>query len=182
MASLTSYIFKPKHGKELAKKVIEAFCNDFLNYEDCGNYLWWRDPVPGSVVPLPEGYVEFHIENDYSSDPDSFSESCYLDTEITAQQMADDMYVLLNKDFWYPDHENGGLLFSFEDRELCEVIVALADPSSRVVSFGSDRRAFVSEVNSEGVGHHKSVDLLDYALAVPIVEEKPQGEQLKLTL
>ena len=182
MASLTSYIFKPKHGKELAKKVIEAFCNDFLNYEDCGNYLWWRDPVPGSVVPLPEGYVEFHIENDYNSDPDSFSESCHLDTEITAQQMADDMYVLLNKDFWYPDHENGGLLFSFEDRELCEVIVALADPSSRVVSFGSDRRAFVSEVNSEGVGHHKSVDLLDYALAVPIVEEKPQGEQLKLTL
>ena len=182
MASITSYIFKPKHGKELAKKVIEAFCNDFLNYEDCGNYLWWRDPVPASPVPLPEGYVEFHIENDYNSDPDSFSESCPFDTEITAQQMADDMYVLLNKDFWYPDHENGGLLFSFEDRELCEVIVALADPSSRVVSFGSDRRAFVSEVNSEGVGHHKSVDLLDYALAVPIVEEKPQGEQLKLTL
>lgn len=182
MASLTSYIFKPKHGKELAKIVIEAFCNDFLNYADCGNYLWWRDPAPGSVVPLPEGYVEFHIENDYNSDPDSFSESCYLDTEITAQQMADDMYVLLNKDFWYPDHENGGLLFNFEDRELCEVIIALADPNSRVVSFGSDRRAFVSEVNSEGVGYHKNVDLLDYALSVPIVEEKPQGEQLKLTL
>jgi len=182
MASLTSYIFKPKHGKELAKIVIEVFCNDFLNYADCGNYLWWRDPVPGSVAPLPEGYVEFHIENDYNSEPDSFSESCYLDTEITAQQMADDMYVLLNKDFWYPDHENGGLLFNFEDRELCEVIIALADPSSRVVSFGSDRRAFVSEVNSEGVGYHKNVDLLDYALSVPIVEEKPQGEQLKLTL
>ena len=182
MASITSYIFKPKHGKELAKKVIEAFCNDFLNYEDCGNYLWWRDPVPASPVPLPEGYVEFHIENDYNSDPDSFSESCHFDTEITAQQMADDMYVLLNKDFWYPDHENGGLLFNFEDRELCEVIVALADPSSRVVSFGSDRRVFVSEVNSEGVGYHKHVDLLDYALSVPIVEEKPQGEQLKLTL
>ena len=182
MASITSYIFKPKHGQELAKKVIEAFCNDFLNYADSGNYLWWRDTSRPSYLTLPEGYVEFHIENDYSTDPDSFSETCYSDDEVTAEQMANDMYVLLNKSFWHPDDENGGLLFNFEDRELCEVIVALADSNSRVVSFGSDRRAFVSQVSSEGVGHYKNVDLLDYALSVPIVEEKPQGEQLKLTL
>ena len=68
-------------------------------------------------MTLPEGYVEFHIENDYSTDPDSFSETCHVDTKVTAQQMADDMYVLLNKDFWYQDLD-GGLHFNFEDREL----------------------------------------------------------------
>ena len=182
MASITSYIFKPKHGQELAKKVIEAFCDDFLNYADCGNYLWWRDTNQPYSQSLPEGYVEFHIENDYSTDPDSFSETCYSDDEITAEQMANDMYVLLNKSFWNRDDENGGLLFNFEDRELCEVVMALAEPDSRMVSFAAGRTAFVSEINAEGRGHCEHVDLLDYTLSVPIVKEKPHGEQLKLTL
>ena len=60
--------------------------------------------------------------------------------------------------------------------------MALAEPDSRMVSFAAGRTAFVSEINAEGRGHCEHVDLLDYTLSVPIVKEKPHGEQLKLTL
>ena len=42
MPSLGSYCFKPKHGPEIAEKIIERFVNKFLSYEDRGRALSLR--------------------------------------------------------------------------------------------------------------------------------------------
>ena len=39
MPSLGSYCFKPKHGPEIAEKIIERFVNKFLSYDHEGFYL-----------------------------------------------------------------------------------------------------------------------------------------------
>jgi hypothetical protein len=177
--SLTSYIFKPKHGAEVSKKVIQAFCSDFLSFGVEGLYLWWRDPLPSGRHSVPEGYLEFHV--DQEGPVEYFSEACHHDAELTASQLAEDLYILLGDDFWYDDLASGGKSYTFEDRELSEIVEALCEPGSRMVSFGSGREVYAVDINSDGKYSRKHVDMLDYALTVPIVKESQQ-EQLQLTL
>ena len=175
--SLTSYIFKPKHGAEVSKKIIEAFCSDYLVFGLDGLYIWWRPRLPR--LPIPEGYVEFHV--DVEGSIEHFSEVCHNPDELTASQLAEDLYILLGDDFWYDDPDSGGNLYTFEDRELSEIVEALCEPGSRMVSFGSGREVYAVDINSDGKCSRKHVDMLDYALTVPIVKESQQ-EQLQLTL
>jgi len=177
--SLTSYIFKPKHGAEVSKKIIEAFCSDYLGFGMEGLYLWWRENPPSGPLPIPEGYVEFHVDQEGAIE--YFSEACYSCEELTASQLAEDLYILLGDDFWHSDDESGGNLYTFEDRELSEIVEALCAPGSRMVSFGSGREVYAVDVNSDGKCSRKHVDMLDYALTVPIVKESQQG-QLQLSL
>jgi len=90
--SLTSYIFKPKHGAEVSKKIIEAFCSDYLGFGMEGLYLWWRENPPSGPLPIPEGYVEFHVDQEGAIE--YFSEACYSCEELTASQLAEDLYIL----------------------------------------------------------------------------------------
>ena len=177
--SLTSYIFKPKHGAEVSKKILEAFCADYLAFGLEGLYLWWRDNPPSGRLSIPEGYVEFHVEAEGSIE--HFSETCYHHEELTASQLAEDLYILLGDDFWHDDSDSGRKLYTFEDRELSEVVEALCDPGSRMVSFGSGREVYTVDINSDGKCSRKHVDMLDYALTVHIVNKSQQG-QLQLTL
>ena len=179
--SLTSYIFKPKHGSEVSKKIIEAFCSDYLGFGMDGLYLWWRENPRPELHPTPEGYVEFHIDAEGTFE--HFTETSYSDEELTASQLAEDLYVMLGDDFWYDDTESGGKLYTFEDRELSEIVAALSAPGSRAVSFDCGREAFVCDVSDAGRKQFKRVDMLDYALTVPIVDKSQQQfEQLQLSL
>ena len=92
--------------------------------------------------------------------------------------MTESFFALLSEDFWYTT-DDGETEYHFYERELCELVSDLSDDDSRIVSFGSGRRAWVRGTASENKGF-ETIDLLDYALTVPIVKEKPQGEQLKL--
>ncbi len=181
---LASYIFKPRHGPELAMKVIERFCDDFLHYQHEGFYLHWRSSedakADGTIKyrPIPDGFVEFTIETE-SGNMESWSETCYEDRELEASDLTDSFYALLSKDFWY-EHD-GKPEYHFYERELCELVSDLSDDESRIVSFGSGRKAWVRGAASEKK-RFEMIDLLDYALTVPIVKEKPQGTQLELTL
>ena len=177
--SLTSYIFKPKHGAEVSKKIIEAFCSDYLGFGMQGLYLWWRENPPGGRLPIPEGYVEFHVDQEGAIE--YFSEACDSCEAITASQLAEDLYILLGDDFWHDDPDTGGKSYTFEDRELSEIVEALCEPGTRMASFGSGREVYTVDVNSDGKCSRKHVDMLDYALTVPIVKESQQG-QLQLTL
>ena len=62
MPSLGSYIFKPKHGIEVAGKIIERFARDHLHWGDAGCHVYWTSEH--SRKNLPEGYIEFHIETE----------------------------------------------------------------------------------------------------------------------
>ena len=185
MPELASYIFKPKHGPELAMKVINRFCDDFLHYDHEGFYLYWRTPKSikasgvGATRPIPEGFVEFTIETD-TGNLEAWSETCYSERELEAGDLTEGFFAILSEDFWYTDEE-GKAEYHFYERELAEIVAALSDDDSRVVSFGTTRQAWVRGNKAEN-NRYETVDLLDYALTVPIVKEKPQGEQLKLTL
>ena len=180
---LASYIFKPRHGPELAMKVIERFCDDFLHYEHEGFYLHWRSSesakADGTIKyrPLPDGYVEFTIETE-GGNMEAWTECCYDERELEASDLTDSFFALLSKDFWY--ETDGKPEYHFYERELAEIVACLASDDSRVVSFGAGRTVWLRGSKAEN-NRYNTVDLLDYALTVPIVKEKPQGEQLQLT-
>ena len=184
MSELASYIFKPKHGPELAMKVVNRFCDDFLHYDHEGFYLHWRTSKSikasgmGTRRPLPEGFIEFTIETD-NGNLEAWSETCYSERELEAEDLTGSFFAILSEDFWY-EHD-GKPEYHFYERELCELVSALSEDDSRIVSFGTTRQAWVRGTASEKK-RFETVDLLDYALTVPIVKEKPQGMQLELTL
>jgi len=185
---LGSYIFKPKHGADLAIKVIQRFCNDFLHYEHEGIYIHWRTKAKveangtGKWRPLPDGFIEMCIEGD-DFNLNAWTETCYEERRLDASDLTDSFFALLPQDFWYAD-DAGKAEYHFYERELCEIISALATDDSRVVTFGGGRSMWVKDKSMENSGY-KTIDLLDYALTVPIVKENetnPQGRQLQLTL
>ena len=188
MSELASYIFKPKYGTQLAITVIERFCNDFLHWGHEGFYIHWRTAEKAikngtqKYRPLPDGWVELNVETD-NGNMEAWTESCYDDRELEAGDMTDSFFAMLPQDFWHKDNE-GKAEYNFYERELCEIVAALSDDDSRVISFGSGRSVWIRGAASEKNCFH-TIDLLDYAMTVPIVKEKqtnPQGRQLQLTL
>ena len=100
---------------------------------------------------------------------------------LEAIDTCDSFFALLGDDFW--GEVKGEKDYSFEDRDLAEVITELSAPGSRVVSFGSGRTAWIMEAVKGGKDMFRSIDLLDYALTVPIVIGKEaQNNQLVLEL
>tara|TARA_R110000824_G_scaffold100088_2_gene237887 strand:- start:2370 stop:2915 length:546 start_codon:yes stop_codon:yes gene_type:complete len=181
MPQLASYVFKPKHGVEVAKKVLERFCDDFLHYENEGFYFHWRTPDTRTHGrPVPEEHVELIIETE-NGNLEVWSEVCYEDRELEAKDLTDSFFAVLPSDFWHTG-EDGKPDYHFYERELAEVVAALSAENSRVVSFGDGRQAWIMNIDSRGKCRSHTIDLLDYAMTVPIVKERPQGDQLELTL
>ena len=176
MASLGSYIFKPKHGIDVAGKIIERFARDHLHWEEAGFYVYWTSEH--SRRNVPEGYVEFHIETE-EGDFERFSETCYQNDELSAEDLTDSLFVLLGEDFWYKD-DSGKAMYTFEDRELYEIVNHLAEDGSRVISYGAGKEAFVSVLNSSGWAS-KTIDTSDFLFNVPI-EFSGKNKQLTLPL
>jgi hypothetical protein len=182
---LASYIFKPRHGPELAMKVIERFCDDFLHYQHEGFYLHWRSSegakADGTIKyrPLPDGFLEFTVETE-GGNMEAWTECCYDERELEASDLTDSFFALLSEDFWYTT-DDGVTEYHFYERDLSELVSDLSDDDSRIVSFGTGRKAWVRGSKAEEKTY-QTIDLLDYAMTVPIVNRKPQGEQLQLTL
>jgi len=177
MASLGSYIFKPKHGPEITQKILEAFCNDFLRWEDEGFYIWWK--TSNTTPETPEGYIEFNIESEHGN-LECFTECCFSEEEIETPAMVNDFFVMLGDDFWY-DNEEGGKDYNFYERELSEVIMSLSEADTRVACFGADRTAFVGYKDRKGsCGFHR-VDMLDFLMSTPL-RKNTTANQLTLPL
>lgn len=176
MPTLASYCFKPKHGPEIAEKIIERFVNKFLSYDHEGFYLHWRRHTPGQLYrPVPEGWLEFYVDTD-NGNLEAFSETCYWEGEIDGHDMTEHFFALLGDDFWEED-DDGKPILTLEERELFEIVQNLAEKNTRVVSFGPDRTAYVALGGSEGYTLH--LDMLDYALTADLTE-KPDPRQLTL--
>jgi len=177
MASLGSYIFKPRHGEEVAGRIIERFVRDYLQWDEAAAGVYWTSPR--ARKNLPAGYVEFHIESD-QPDFEIYSESCYRAEELSAEELTEGLFILLGETFWHDDDE-GNPLYTFEDRELCEIVNHLAEDGSRVISYGAGKEAWVSERNSSGWAC-KTIDTSDFLFNVPIdFSEKDKQLTLPLT-
>ena len=172
---LASYIFKPKHGIEIATKIITRFCDEFLCYQDEGFYVHWRNSTFKSHK-LPEGYVEFWIETE-NGNMDAFTETCYSDETLTAHDLTDSFFALLDDNFWEDDPE-GNKLYSFYECELAEVVSAVSAENSRVISFDGGRNAWVYEKHTTTDGRYHHVDMLEHVLTQPL----PDNSNRQLTL
>ena len=181
MPSLSSYCFKPKHGPEVAKRIIEHFCNKFLGYEHEGFYLYWREHNPDTKHrAVPEGWVEFCIDTD-SGNLEGWSETCFWEEEVDGNDLTQHFFALLGDNFWYED-DDGNTTYTMYERELFEVIQALGEDGSRAIAWGGDRTAYVSYDDGSGERAIEHLDLLDFAMTVPIVKETVQDEQMKLAI
>jgi hypothetical protein len=160
-----NFVFKPKN-RELAVKVISHFCNKFLGWEDCGT---WADFSPVDKDE-PEGYILLAI-NSESFDAESFTECCYIDEPVDAEDLTEHMFVLLDEEGFFdcPDEEDGKL-YSLEDRELSEVVSALSQNSSRVLSFWGTH-VWLTDKDEKGNSRSKTESLIDYALNVSFEEK-----------
>jgi|TARA_R110000851_G_scaffold48168_3_gene116665 hypothetical protein len=155
-----TYIFKPK-SEEISRLVIEAFGHGWLNWENSGTYIRWIDKSNSRKKYLPEGYVLFDIECE--GDSSEYTECCWHDYPVEASHLAQDMLVVLDEENFFPLDDNGEKIYNFEDRELAEVIIALSQNNSRIVSpFGSD--VWVCEKNNKGKTTSRNVDMTKYLL------------------
>ena len=179
MSSIICYTFKPKHGVELAQKIIGSFVNKYLLYEEYGFYLHWRDKR--HISPIPEGYVEFTIESAEGS-MEYFTETCFGQGDITSGNLTDDFFAMLDDSFWEKDSD-GNIYYSFEDRELMEVVMALSADGSRVISTGADTAGWVGYQKDDGGWTVNRIDITNYLLNAPIKKEgKNFQKQLTLPL
>ena len=164
MSSIVNYVFKPKHGTQLARKIIGSFVNKYLLYEEHGFYLYWREKR--HVDPLPEGYVEFTIESD-DGNMEYFTETCFGQGDITSGNLTDDFFAMLDDSFWEKDSD-GNIYYSFEDRELMEVVMALAADGSRVVSTDAHTASWVGHQEANGEWKVDRIDTTSHLLNVPL--------------
>ena len=177
MPAFGSFIFKPKHGTEIARKIIERFCHEHLGWEHEGFYIYWRN-TSHTHIPVPDGYVEFYIETE-AGNLEGFSECCYDERELTGEDLTNGLFALLSEDFWY-EKDDGSIDYSFYERELGEIVNALADEGTRVCSFGAGRQAWVSFQDSDKSWATVGVDTYDFLMKHPVESYKDKRRQLTL--
>ena len=175
---LTNFVFKPKN-LEIAKMVIEAFANEFLGWADNGVYIAWCDR------DMPQGYIKLCAESEGTA-TDYFSECCFSDEPVTSRHLTEHMMIALDdegffdapwltdgsqRDLESTDERAFGLetenpkWFSFEDVELSEVVAALSQNDSRIMSFYSDR-VFITHKKKDGTWNSEGRPLVNHVLAL----------------
>ena len=141
---IANFVFKPK-DPEIAKTVIDAFVNNWLDWAHNGFYYRWLENAE-----LPEGYIYFSVEAE--SHVEGYAEACWSDAPVLAKDLVNSMFVVLEQEGlfdapWLNDHEpamyesdprSAGIgtdnpkWYSFEDVELHEIVCCLAAPDSRI--------------------------------------------------
>lgn len=149
-----NYIFKPQNA-EIAEHVIKGFTDHWLNWDVCGAYSIM------STDRCPKGYhrLEVYVEGV----AEEFSESCWSGEPVEAADLTNHMFIVLHDQGFFDEDDNGETIFSFEDRELAEVVVALAANNSRVISPWMDD-VWIVDKDSNGATSHRRVEMLDYLL------------------
>ena len=184
MPALGSYYFKPKHNAEVARKIIDCFADKFLDYEGNGIYLEWVTSSRRTKDrQAPPGYVQFYISCDHGGF-EYFTETCYHDEPLTGEDLTSNLFALLGDNFWYED-DNGETLYSFEERDLCEIVHALAEDNTRIVSsFDGGTRMGVIDVRTDSKMHWRPIDTLPYLLEVDLadLDDSNDDKEKQLTL
>jgi len=155
-----TYIFKPK-SEEISRLVIEAFGHGWLNWEESGTYMRWIDKSNSGATKLPEGYVKVDIECEGSTQ--EYTECCWHDYPVESSHLTNDMLIVLDEENFFFQGDDGEKIYNFEDRELAEVIVALAQNNSKVVSPWSDS-VWISEKDDKGKSSARFESMINYLI------------------
>ena len=157
----SSWIFKPKYGADIYKKVLRQFVNEFLS--------WFENGIDWHTTVLKDGWVEMQASCDGGGSLEYYAETCFSDTPLTGTDLTEHMMILLveagvvNKyDVESLDDGNPSQEYSLEDVDICQVIAALSEQDTNVYSpWGS--KCWVYPV---GPGPAKTVDMLDVLLTL----------------
>jgi hypothetical protein len=154
----TSWIFKPKYGKDIYERVIKCFANEYLEWENNGVYI--------SLVEAKNGYVEMQATIDDASCHEFFAENCFYDRIISGRELTEDMMVLLiEAGVAWNVHEDEPEMppeYTMEDVDICQVLEVLSKPGTSIYSpFGT--HCWVYPV---GDGIPKTVDIMDALLTL----------------
>lgn len=180
MPALGSYTFKPKHNTDIARKIIDRFADRFLDYEGNGIYLEWMTESKHWGSQMPPGYVQFFISCDHGGF-EYYTEQCFSEEPVTGEDLTSHFFALLGDDFWDKD-DNGKTLYTFEERDLCEIVATLAEDGTRVVSsYDGGTRLSVIDVRADAGMRWKSIDTLPYLLEVDLNDADDDKEK-QLTL
>jgi len=152
-----SWIFKPKHGKEIYCKVIQRFADHYLD--------WYNNGISCHTAELKNGWVELQAVADDAGNMEYYSEMCFTDNPLTGEDLTEHMMILLvesgvatnvNED------SKESPVYSLEERDMCEVVAALSELDTNVYSpYGA--KCWVYPVGS---GMPKTVDMLDALLTL----------------
>lgn len=132
MATLGTFVFKPKYDLHITKKILETFTQEWLQWTDAGAYIYWHEAKTGADA-LPQGYVKFDIDMDCGN-LEEYSETCWHEDPVSAEHLTNDLFVLLIEAGFFDPGE-----YHFHERELTEVVTALSDRDSRLLTFWTDR-------------------------------------------
>tara|TARA_R100001163_G_scaffold59760_1_gene48668 strand:- start:4198 stop:4668 length:471 start_codon:yes stop_codon:yes gene_type:complete len=148
------FIFKPQHP-QIAEKIIENFTSKWLSWDECSAYsrMISKD--------CPDGY--YRVEIEVEGIAQEYTEACWQNAPLTASDLADDMFIVLHEQGFFECDEEGEPIFSFEDRELCEVITALAENSSRIISPWMDN-VWIADKDKDGTVKTRAASTLNYLL------------------
>ncbi len=153
---MESWIFKPKYGKDIYKKVIEGFADDFLD--------WYSNGVGFSLDELDSGYVELQARIEEAGSHEYFSETCHHDEPISGNMLTHHMMVLLVEAgvAYKNNEEDEGYIL--EDVDICDVLAALSEDGTSIFSL-TGARCYVYPVGNDG-RQAKFVNLLDALLSL----------------
>ncbi len=182
MATLATYVFKPRYPKEMMGMVLESFTQYWLNWCDTGVHLHWRNDAP-------DGYVKVDIDVD--GHMDQYSETCWSEAPVGSHDLTDSMFVLLDQtgffdgewlledpEAWTGDERVSGLgtdkpkFYSFFERELDEVIRHMCEDGSRMMCFWSDK-IFMCDIETPESFKARTVSLTEHALQMDLPPTNP---------
>ena len=158
--SLTNFMFKPKHGIEIAEKVIRCFVNDFLG--------WYNRGIEWDLRPMEShpGWYRLNAEPNYDGSLEGFTETCWYDSPLSGAMLTEDMMILLvEAGVAYTAQEpgdSGEPEYVLEDVELTEVITVLADDNTHFFSTWNNN-AWVVNGKTGAVKRH---DLTDHIFSL----------------
>tara|TARA_R100001594_G_C4004035_1_gene255431 strand:- start:302 stop:781 length:480 start_codon:yes stop_codon:yes gene_type:complete len=153
-----SWIFKPKYGIEIVRTVLNCFTDEFLD--------WRSNGIDFSFVPATkEGWYTLEAFID-SSSCEYYTETCFVDTPISSEHLANDMFVLLvDAGVAYRHHDKDEDSFYYlEDVDITEVLSALSEDGTSVFSPVGSRCYIYPVGDTKKTPRH--VDMLDALLTL----------------
>ena len=152
----TSFMFKPKYGIEIIRKVLGCFIDDYLRWPENG-YDWNLRKVDSehegwlTLEAYPEEHSEYYTELSFEEDP------------ITPEQLTENMMVLLTEKggpAYMQEFEDGSNGYSLYEVEIHEVIAALSEVGTRVYSPYGGEKIFSIRVGDGDVKREPLLDML----------------------
>jgi hypothetical protein len=152
----TSFIFKPKYGIEIIRKVLGCFINDYLCWHDNG-YSWDIRKVDSEH----EGWLTLEAYPEEHSD--YFTETSFEEDPITPERLTEDMMVLLTEKDGpasMQEFSDGKSGYSLYEVEIHEVVAALSEVGTRVYSPYGGEKIFSIRVGDGEVRRESLLDML----------------------